>query len=136
MKKSIILGLAVAVATSISGMAFAQETGGGDAKPGAGKHGGGFARLKKLDTDKDGNVTKEEFGAGIAAKFKELDTDGNGQLSAGEFGSGGRGAAAFERLDRNSDGVINKEDRPVKPAKGGKDKGGPEAGGSAPGDGN
>lgn len=52
------------------------------------------ALLKKRDTDKNGEVSKEEFLAGAKDPAKA--------------------DKAFAKLDRNKDGKISKEDRPEK----------------------
>lgn len=41
-------------------------------------------RMGKVDTDKDGKVSKDEFLAAHAAQFDEMDTDGDGYLSPDE----------------------------------------------------
>jgi Ca2+-binding EF-hand superfamily protein len=64
---------------------------------GKGKHGKADAikaELKKRDTNNDGSISKEEFLAGAKDAT--------------------RAEKAFTKLDRNSDGVLNKEDRQKK----------------------
>ncbi|MCK0150647.1 EF-hand domain-containing protein [Marivita sp. S6314] len=68
-----------------------------------------FARL---DTDKNGSVSAEEFAAG-ANRFARLDTDGDGLLTAEELAAGGqdratrKAARMIERLDSNDDGMLS-----------------------------
>lgn len=54
----------------------------------------------------------------IAALLKKRDTDKNGEISKEEFLAGAKdatkGEKVFAKLDRNSDGKLSKEDRPAK----------------------
>jgi hypothetical protein len=77
----------------IAGMAFAQ--GGGQGQGGQGAPGLGCQeRFDSLDTNKDGQVTKDEFMAaphhrGNAEQmFKAMDVNGDGFLTKDEFCSG------------------------------------------------
>ncbi|MHC4670747.1 MAG: EF-hand domain-containing protein, partial [Planctomycetota bacterium] len=93
--------------------------------------------LQKFDRNGDGQVTKEEFpherrfaeidgnGDGVLSKveiedamdkklreeaygfFERFDLDGDGKITREEFTGP---AAAFERMDKNHDGVIDKAD--------------------------
>ena len=64
---------------------------------GGGPRGGGF--LARMDTNKDGAISKAELDAALTAQFKMADADHNGFLSLAEFqamrgpggGGGGRG---------------------------------------------
>ena len=71
----------------------------GDGKPGEGKR-NPEEMFKKMDTNGDGSVSKDEFMAGPRAKqdpakaeerFKELDKNNDGKLSPEEFKAGGPG---------------------------------------------
>ncbi|MCW5773695.1 MAG: EF-hand domain-containing protein [Rhodospirillaceae bacterium] len=68
--------------------------------------------LERLDTDKDGKVTKAEFLASYTARFKAADKDGDGFLTKEEFAAYGdqrRGEFVdriFARLDKNGDGKL------------------------------
>jgi hypothetical protein len=131
MKKTMITAFALVAATVLAGAAHAE---GPQKKPGHGKF------LEQLDTNGDGNISKEEFEAGRKARadgfFAKLDKNGDGVISKDEFAAGNGGAEAFERFDRNKDGVINKADRPEHPdrAEGGRPKGEapPPPGGDVP----
>jgi Ca2+-binding EF-hand superfamily protein len=77
--------------------------------------------LARLDADKDGAVSKEEFAAagrgrgertpGISAEaLRRFDTNGDGKVTRDEFPGGGE---RFDRLDRNKDGALTAEDFPA-----------------------
>ena len=122
--KSTILTIAIAMMTTL---AFAAE---GDKKPeGKGKGGDPAARaegmLKQMDTDKDGKVSKEEFGK---SKLAERAKEKGGDEGVGKM---------FDRLDENKDGSLTKDELGKMGGKGkgpdgkgkpeGKGKGKPEA---------
>jgi Ca2+-binding EF-hand superfamily protein len=92
----------------------------GRARGAAGGVAAAFAdRLKAMDKDGDGKVTREEF-TGRAALFDRLDTNKDGVLSPEDRPSGAPrpqpGAAAGERLrrlramDKDGDGAISREE--------------------------
>lgn len=118
MKRTLITGLALAAATTFAGIAHAEKAA-PEGKP------QGRPGIEKLDLDKDGKVTREEFEAAGRERaekaFAKLDANGDASISKEEFLANGpeRGAKAFERLDRNGDGVLTKEDRRERPRKGG-----------------
>jgi hypothetical protein len=60
------------------------------AKPGAESTGAPSSDYAKLDTNRDGNVSKDEAMADptLSAKFDELDQDRSGSLSTTELSSG------------------------------------------------
>ena len=51
----------------------------------AGGHGGNHNKMKMMDTDGDGSVSKEEFMTYTEKKFDRKDTNGDGVLSADEM---------------------------------------------------
>jgi Ca2+-binding EF-hand superfamily protein len=57
-----------------------------------------------IDTDRNGFLSKIEFGMASAAPFNLLDQDGNGQLSRKEFKAG------FALFDIHGEGFITKEE--------------------------
>jgi|UPI0006B9570B 5-hydroxyisourate hydrolase-like protein (transthyretin family) len=57
---------------------------GGPGKGMRGGHGGGHARMMRLDTNKDGAITLAEFEAGALERFKRQDTNNDGQVTKAE----------------------------------------------------
>ena len=51
----------------------------------ADSHGGKHHKMKKMDTDGDGSVSKDEFMAYMEKKFAKKDKNGDGVLSADEM---------------------------------------------------
>lgn len=85
--------------------------------PGAGPGGRGPAFLiATFDTDKDGNITKEEIAAGVAAKTKAFDKDGDGVLSLEEYkalwtdGMNEMIVRSFQRFDSDGDAKVTVEE--------------------------
>jgi hypothetical protein len=78
----------------IAGIAFAQGGGQGKGGQGAAPMMGCQQRFDSLDTNKDGQVTKEEFMATPHQRgnpeqmFKTMDANGDGSLTKDEFCSG------------------------------------------------
>ncbi|HAJ93154.1 MAG TPA: hypothetical protein DCO71_11170, partial [Gammaproteobacteria bacterium] len=58
----------------------------GEGKCGAGKDKGaeGKCGMGRMDSDGDGNVTREEFTKGHEAMFDKIDTNGDGVIDAAE----------------------------------------------------
>ena len=92
MKKLGIAGIALALMTAATSSAFAEShtenQGMSDKKPPRGER-----MMKKFDTDGDGSISKAEF---------EQMQDSR---------------KTFEEMDRNGDGVLNREDRKMKTKK-------------------
>ena len=68
------------------------------------------ARFERLDKNKDGFVTTEEFPARRAERFSQLDTDGNGKVSRSEMVEGALNR--FDALDTDKDGQVTPQERP------------------------
>ena len=96
------------------GTAFAGADNGRD-------HGRGHGKmLEKLDTNKDGAISKEEFAARRDGDFAAADTNKDGSVSAAEMKAFHEKKIAerkaemekrqFDRLDTNKDGKISKEE--------------------------
>ncbi len=74
--------------------------------------------VDRMDHDRDGRVSLDEYQAWMGYGFQRMDRDGDGVLTASEL-PGGRGrpvslaahraslAAAFSRQDRNRDGHLD-----------------------------
>lgn len=78
MKKILMLTAAAFVMTAPA--AFAEDP----AKPAVERPHRGGGMLEKLDTNQDGDVSKEEFMAFHEARFGELDANGDGKISKAE----------------------------------------------------
>lgn len=101
MKKPILIATALLLASPI---AFAQ----------------GLMRqgqaMERMDANKDGSVTKEEFTAARAAMFAKLDRNADGYLDKKDTGKrarrrgGDRMEQAREHLDTDGDGRISKDE--------------------------
>jgi len=61
--------------------------------------------FEKADTNKDGKVTPAELAARRIVWFKELDTGKEGKVTPDKFRVG-----VFEQMDRNKDGVIERQE--------------------------
>lgn len=74
-------------------------------------------QIERFDADNDGNLSLEEYqGLWLEAMrermvddFQRHDDDGDGQVTPDEFNE--RFAGLVERLDRNGDGALDREDR-------------------------
>ena len=81
---------------------------------------GGGGRLRAMDADGDGKVTRAEF-QGPPALFDRLDKDGDGTVTMDEartFAAGMMPAVAerFKAVDKDGDGSISREEFPGRPA--------------------
>ena len=89
----------------VAGLAIASQSG----HFGQRTHHQGF-HAKKLDTNGDGMLTREEMLAKNAARFTSLDKDGSGSITADEFSA--NLAQMFDRLDANGDGMLAPDEVP------------------------
>ncbi len=69
-----------------------------------GHHGKRGAHFERLDADKDGKVSAEEAGAISARAFQRADKNGDGVITPDEA------PRLFERIDANDDGQITAEE--------------------------
>ncbi len=65
-------------------------------------------QIQKMDTDKDGLISLDEFNSNTLLRFKFLDDNGDGNLSQEEFLV--PSASRFEKLDLNADGKLKKKE--------------------------
>lgn len=82
--------------------------------------GGGAAMLEKVDTNQDGNITKDEITSHRAEKFTSADLNGDNLITPDEFEAfaeaererrmAERQARMFDRLDANDDGYISADE--------------------------
>ena len=89
--------------------------------------GPGGAMLEEVDTNLDGNITKDELSAHRAERFFSADTNGDNLVSPDEFEAftlaererkqAERQAKRFERLDANGDGLITADEHDAAAAK-------------------
>lgn len=87
------------------------------------------AKLKEMDADGDGRVTRAEYAAGAQMKFAKLDTNGDGVVSPEEVSAGARkktsklkfwekddkasGSEMVSAFDQNTDGQITRDEQQV-----------------------
>jgi Ca2+-binding EF-hand superfamily protein len=64
--------------------------------------------FQRLDTDRDGRVTREEIDIRVTARFDVLDADGDGLISRDEFAQ--RSLARFAKADADGDGAITQQE--------------------------
>ncbi|MGH1415442.1 MAG: EF-hand domain-containing protein [Pelagimonas sp.] len=133
MKNTTILGGVLILALGAGSLASAAGM-----NPGKGMRGGMDAEqmFELLDTDKDGQITKEEAQNAGKARFATVDTDGDGFLSAEELTAaaekrdaerqkkrGERIATMMEKLDTDKDGKLSAEEMDARRGMGKKGKG-------------
>ncbi len=69
--------------------------------------------FKKLDTNKDGVISKDEYAKRGTNRFKKTDKDGKGTVSAAEYEAAAverakkRAKRRFKKLDTNKNGVLD-----------------------------
>jgi Ca2+-binding EF-hand superfamily protein len=82
-------------------------------KPDADKKHGDFTQhiLARVDTDKDGKISKAEFDAEGAKMFAKLDENGDGKIAENEMPQrhwARFGGEMFDRMDADKDGKVTK----------------------------
>jgi Ca2+-binding EF-hand superfamily protein len=95
-------------ALSVAGFMFASTARADDPPKTAkakGKHPDPEVMFKRLDTNNDGKISKEEF-----AKFTEIVSEKAKEKGKGKKASGKGADAIFARLDANGDGYLSLEE--------------------------
>jgi Ca2+-binding EF-hand superfamily protein len=82
-------------------------------KPDANKKHGDFSQriLKRVDSDKDGKISKTEFDAAGSKMFSKLDQNSDGKIAENEMPQrhwARFGGKMFDRMDADSDGKVTK----------------------------
>ncbi|MGQ0525814.1 MAG: hypothetical protein ACT4P8_19390 [Betaproteobacteria bacterium] len=79
--------MAANAAEKSSGPAATSGSASSAAKSDAAGNGGSASTMKRLDTDKDGSVSRDEAkkDSNVSKRFKELDKDNDGKLSSTEL---------------------------------------------------
>lgn len=97
-----ILGLAITLgATAMTGAAEAREP---------------RFEFEALDSNNDGEITREEMAERSSARFSQTDANGDGMLSLSELEAAGherakkRATRMMEKLDANDDGQLTKDE--------------------------
>lgn len=80
-------------------------------------------RFAHLDTDRDGNISREEAAGApqLSQKFDQVDADRDGRVQASELKNYAKtqrrdkGAAGKNKLDTNQDGMVTREDMAGRP---------------------
>lgn len=75
---TLILGLVACAVLAGNGVVLAQESESGSQERGSGK-------LKKMDTDGDGQISLDEFLAKAEKRFGKMDVDEDGFITASEY---------------------------------------------------
>ena len=75
---------------------------------------GGMHKIEKLDTNKDGKVSRDEMLSGATTRFDQADSNKDGALSDAEKKAAHDKHAQerFTNKDKNNDGVLTKDELP------------------------
>jgi len=98
---TLILGLVACIVMAGNGAVFSQEAESMFEERGPGK-------LKKMDTDGDGQLSLDEYLAGAEKRFGKMDADEDGYLTAEELKEG-RKAVRAKRSERREQRQGEKE---------------------------
>ncbi len=100
-----IAGHAFAEAPSVSGSASATGDDAMPDPPAASEKTREQKRLSRIDHDKDGQVSRDEFLAARRRNFAKLDKDGDGKLSFDEYAA--KAIERFDEADKDKSGKLN-----------------------------
>ncbi len=85
-KETTMTGKELLLGAVAAGLLLSGATAPAFAAKGEGKHGQrGAAMIERLDDNKDGKVSLDEFKTNVSATFKTFDADGNGQVTKDEI---------------------------------------------------
>ncbi len=95
MKKTIILILLFAAAAFLAWNVYA-----------------GPDSFSKVDKDKNGVITPDEFDSAVRSRFKDYDKNNDGRIDMNEFAAKGQPESVkeFKFMDKNNDGIINADE--------------------------
>ena len=80
-----------------------------------------MVQATSIDSNGDGQLTRNEVMAHSRTRFDRLDTNGDGQVSPDEYGA--RLVNMFARMDTNGNGILEGDELPRRMKKGGHHKG-------------
>lgn len=114
---AMITALVASVAAIGTGAAIAHGKD-GDKHGGKGRHHEKMVErmFERMDTDKDGSISKAEFDAAKKARFTRADANGDGKISLEEMTTEAQERAAkhaerhFAKLDKDGDGAVTAEE--------------------------
>jgi Ca2+-binding EF-hand superfamily protein len=115
MKKAVFVSLLTALAGA--SVAYAEAPAAPAQQTEACEHGHGprgAQRFEKLDTNKDGRVSRDEMLGKATARFDSADANKDGTLTAEERAAAHArfGEEHFKKADKNSDGVLTADELP------------------------
>jgi Ca2+-binding EF-hand superfamily protein len=113
--------LLIALSAAILIPAFAQAKPEGERPEGKGDRPNPGQLMKKLDTDENGSISKEEAKGPLAKNFDKIDANSDGEITKEEFAKasqkmrerrkeGGEPGEMFAKMDANESGSISKDE--------------------------
>lgn len=108
--------LRIALTGMVIATGFAAQAASEDGQAKAGKMRHERPSFSMLDTDNNGEISRDELAAQARVRFDKSDANGDGMLSAEEMGKAGkkhaekRAAKMIKRHDANGDGMVSFEE--------------------------